>query len=113
MRKLVLASLGGALALPSGIVAAEELSRGAHTIITPKKVAWSEAPPSLPRGAQAVVLYGDPSNAGVPDTIHDQQRRTSRLSISGGGPADDRRRLAQGARLSLDTARQELSRLAS
>ncbi len=38
------------------IVAAEELSRGAHTIVTPEKVAWSAALPSLPRGAQAVVL---------------------------------------------------------
>jgi hypothetical protein len=37
----------------------------AHTIITADAVEWKAAPASLPAGAQAVVLYGDPAKEGL------------------------------------------------
>ena len=33
-------------------------------MLTPSDVKWGPAPPSLPSGAEAVVLYGDPSKEG-------------------------------------------------
>jgi len=36
----------------------------AHVMFTPSTVSWAAAPPSLPPGAQAAVLQGDPSKAG-------------------------------------------------
>ena len=36
-----------------------------HRIVEPDEVAWSAGPPSLPPGAQASVLYGDPAADGV------------------------------------------------
>jgi quercetin dioxygenase-like cupin family protein len=36
-----------------------------HTAITPDAIKWETAPPALPPGAQAAVLYGDPSKEGV------------------------------------------------
>ncbi len=40
-----------------------------HVVVTPDQIKWGPAPPSLPPGAQAAVLSGDPSHAGVPYTI--------------------------------------------
>lgn len=37
----------------------------AHVIMTPDKIQWGPAPPSLPPGAQAALLDGDPSKAGL------------------------------------------------
>ena len=37
----------------------------AHAMVTPDKVQWGPAPPSLPPGAQAAVLDGDPGKAGL------------------------------------------------
>ena len=34
-----------------------------HTVVTPGDIKWAPAPPVLP-GAQAALLYGDPSKAG-------------------------------------------------
>lgn len=36
-----------------------------HKAITADAIKWEAAPPALPPGAQATVLYGDPSNEGV------------------------------------------------
>jgi quercetin dioxygenase-like cupin family protein len=36
-----------------------------HSFILPKSIQWQDAPPSLPKGAQAAVLYGDPGKAGT------------------------------------------------
>ncbi|HVK88763.1 MAG TPA: cupin domain-containing protein [Kofleriaceae bacterium] len=35
-----------------------------HIMITPKQIKWVDAPPSLPKGAKAAVIEGDPSKAG-------------------------------------------------
>ena len=53
-----LALAGAAFALP--VSAAEE-----HSILAPDDVQWSPAPPSLPAGAEAAILYGDPSKEGL------------------------------------------------
>jgi quercetin dioxygenase-like cupin family protein len=36
-----------------------------HKIVTPQEVKWGAAPPSIPPGAQAAVLYGDPGKEGL------------------------------------------------
>jgi quercetin dioxygenase-like cupin family protein len=35
-----------------------------HTIVKPNDVKWSAGPPVLPKGAEAAVIYGDPSKEG-------------------------------------------------
>jgi quercetin dioxygenase-like cupin family protein len=37
----------------------------AHVIMTPDSVQWKAAPPTLPPGAEAAVLYGDPAKEGL------------------------------------------------
>jgi quercetin dioxygenase-like cupin family protein len=32
-----------------------------HKMLSPQEIKWAPAPPSIPLGAEAVVLYGDPS----------------------------------------------------
>jgi quercetin dioxygenase-like cupin family protein len=32
-----------------------------HQVLTPDEVKWGPAPPSIPKGAQAATIYGDPS----------------------------------------------------
>ena len=36
----------------------------AHTVITPNDIKWGPGPKSLPAGAQAAVLFGDPTKEG-------------------------------------------------
>jgi quercetin dioxygenase-like cupin family protein len=36
-----------------------------HKILGPNDVKWSPGPPSLPKGAEAAVLFGDPSKEGL------------------------------------------------
>ena len=35
-----------------------------HTIVKPNDVKWSAGPPILPKGAEAAIIYGDPSKEG-------------------------------------------------
>src|SRR3712207_4515297 len=35
-----------------------------HPVLTPQDIRWSAAPPSVPKGAEIAVLYGDPSKEG-------------------------------------------------
>ena len=53
----LLAASASAFALP--VSAAED-----HKIFTAQEVKWSPGPPSLPKGAEAAVLFGDPSKEG-------------------------------------------------
>jgi quercetin dioxygenase-like cupin family protein len=48
---------GAAFMLPA--FAADE-----HKIFTPQDVKWTPGPPSLPKGAEVAVLFGDPSKDG-------------------------------------------------
>lgn len=54
---LTLASACVAYVLPAS--AADD-----HVLVKPNDVKWSAAPPVLPKGAEAAVLYGDPSKDG-------------------------------------------------
>src|SRR5690606_367258 len=36
----------------------------AHKVISPDTTKWGPAPPSLPKGAEAAVLFGDPGKSG-------------------------------------------------
>lgn len=36
-----------------------------HGMYTPSTIKWGDAPPMVPRGAKAAVLYGDPSKDGL------------------------------------------------
>ena len=38
---------------------------GEHKFFAPQDIIWGPAPPSLPPGAQAAVLYGDPGKEGL------------------------------------------------
>ena len=38
---------------------------GEHKLLAPKDITWGAAPPSVPAGAQAAVLYGDPGKEGM------------------------------------------------
>lgn len=48
------------LSLPAIALAGDE-----HTIVPAADIAWGPAPPMLPPGAQAAVLYGNPKEAGL------------------------------------------------
>jgi quercetin dioxygenase-like cupin family protein len=48
------------LAAPASALAADE-----HKIVPADSLAWSEAPPMLPAGAQVAVLYGSPKEEGL------------------------------------------------
>jgi quercetin dioxygenase-like cupin family protein len=55
----------------AGVVAAAEppmpgdSAMSMHNVVRAASTAWGPAPPVLPPGAQAVVLYGDPGKPGV------------------------------------------------
>ena len=56
--------LGIGLLLAAGPVQLGLAQSKTHGFITPNDVIWGPAPPSLPPGAQAVLLEGDPAKEG-------------------------------------------------
>ena len=50
-----------------GVIATGALAQtmGGHSLLTPNEITWGPAPASIPPGAQAVVLLGDPSKEGL------------------------------------------------
>jgi quercetin dioxygenase-like cupin family protein len=50
---------------PPKVVKTTPTPAAQHVMVTPDKLQWGPAPPSLPAGAQAAVLDGDPSKAGL------------------------------------------------
>lgn len=40
-------------------------AEGSHTMVSPNDVKWAPAPKVLPAGAQAAVLFGDPTKKGL------------------------------------------------
>ena len=54
-------ALAGSASVPKALAQAGH----AHTIVGPNEVKWSPGPPSIPAGAQAAVLYGDPGKEGL------------------------------------------------
>ena len=41
------------------------LAQDDHTMLQPDQITWAPAPAALPAGAEAAVLYGDPSKEGL------------------------------------------------
>lgn len=54
----------GAFAVAAVVPAAAD-SMKEHTVVAPEQVKWGPAPASIPAGAEAAVLYGDPSKEGL------------------------------------------------
>ncbi len=50
------------LALPTIALAADK--SGEQVVVNAKNLKWVDAPPSLPKGAKVVTLYGDPTSNG-------------------------------------------------
>lgn len=64
MKRAVLA-MGVGLIATSGSFASVQPVEGTHTVVTPRQINWSAASPSLPSGARAAVLYGEPTKEGM------------------------------------------------
>ncbi|MDR6536294.1 cupin domain-containing protein [Variovorax soli] len=60
-RLALLAAASAFLALPAALAANEQANM---TMIDPGAIQWSDAPPSMPKGAKLAVLSGDPSKEG-------------------------------------------------
>jgi quercetin dioxygenase-like cupin family protein len=54
-----------ALALACAALALPASAADNHTIVAANEVTWSPGPASMPKGAEAAVLFGDPSKEGV------------------------------------------------
>ncbi|UEM19791.1 cupin domain-containing protein [Skermanella mucosa] len=74
---LVSASILALIGAAPTAVAQTTTHQEGHTIVTPQEVPWTAAPPILPQGAEAALLYGDPSQEGpfvlrlkLPDKYH-------------------------------------------
>jgi hypothetical protein len=50
-----------AVALAGGVSMASAQGTVGHKMLPPQEIKWASTPPSVPPGAEAVVLYGDPS----------------------------------------------------
>ena len=67
MKRHILLSIAAvaAIGLASLAGSAAGQETGEHKLISPQDIKWGPAPPSVPSGAQAAVLYGDPSKQGL------------------------------------------------
>jgi len=64
--RIAASTLAIGLAVAVVISAPKALAQGdGHTIVTANDIKWSPAPPSIPAGAQAAVLHGDPGKEGL------------------------------------------------
>jgi quercetin dioxygenase-like cupin family protein len=63
MKLALQAVLAGAVAV-AGVVSIASAQDG-HVMLTPEEISWGPAPPSIPAGAEAVVLYGNPGEDGL------------------------------------------------
>jgi quercetin dioxygenase-like cupin family protein len=57
--------IAGMGALTAVITLGPALAADDHNVLAPNDVKWAAGPPSIPKGAQAVALYGDPSKDGL------------------------------------------------
>ena len=61
-RARVILMIGVIIACGSAAVAE---TVGTHKVYLPRDIKWGPAPPSLPAGAEAAVLFGDPAKEGM------------------------------------------------
>jgi quercetin dioxygenase-like cupin family protein len=65
MKKVYSVLAGSAVALTGVVAIAVAQGTEGHTMLSPQEIKWAAAPPSIPPGAEAAVLYGDPSKDGM------------------------------------------------
>ena len=63
--KMVLPTLIAAIAVAGVASTTPADTMGGHTIVPPQEINWGPAPAMLPPGAEAAVLFGDPSEDGL------------------------------------------------
>jgi quercetin dioxygenase-like cupin family protein len=63
--KIALPTLIAAVAVASVASTAPADAMEGHTIVRPQEIEWGRAPAVLPPGAEAAVLFGDPSEEGL------------------------------------------------
>ena len=49
----------------AGMVSAPAQAMDEHKVISPQEITWKPGPASIPPGAEAAVLYGDPTKEGL------------------------------------------------
>ena len=68
----------GTVAL-AGVIMAPARAAEEHVVLSPDQIQWGPAPSVLPLGAEAVVLYGDPTRRGSSDlSLNSRAAITSR-----------------------------------
>jgi quercetin dioxygenase-like cupin family protein len=66
MKSMVLPTLViGAVALAGAAATAPAQTMDAHTIVSPQQIKWGPGPASIPPGAEAATLFGDPTKEGL------------------------------------------------
>jgi quercetin dioxygenase-like cupin family protein len=63
--KIVFSTLTAVVAFAGVASTAPAEMIGEHTIVAPQEIKWGPAPAVLPAGAEAAVLFGDPSKEGL------------------------------------------------
>jgi quercetin dioxygenase-like cupin family protein len=63
--KIALPTLIAAVAVAGVASTAPANAMEGHTVISPQEIKWGPAPAVLPPGAEAAVLFGDPSEEGL------------------------------------------------
>jgi quercetin dioxygenase-like cupin family protein len=66
-RSIIIGAAALALTVASALVFPNALAQrpDGHVVLVPEEIRWSPGPPSIPAGAQAVVMYGDPGKDGL------------------------------------------------
>ncbi|MCA1490743.1 cupin domain-containing protein [Ensifer sp. NBAIM29] len=62
--KIAQVFITGTVALAASLFVVPVQAAENHVLFSPDNIQWGPAPPVLPEGAQAAVLYGDPSKEG-------------------------------------------------
>jgi quercetin dioxygenase-like cupin family protein len=65
MQPFTLPATACATALLFALTPALAQQQHQHVMVNPGDIAWKDGPPSLPKGSQMSVLYGDPAKDGV------------------------------------------------
>jgi hypothetical protein len=65
MRTALLFAMAGVLTASAGRGATADEPVGDHIAIAPDAIKWAAGPPTLPAGAKAAVLEGDPTKPGI------------------------------------------------
>jgi len=63
--RITAVALASAAALTALAIASSDAQSDDHKMLTAPEIKWGPGPASLPKGAEAVVLYGDPTKEGL------------------------------------------------